>query len=860
MKKNLLFASIALVALLGVTSCTKSPSSTPVSTPTVQPSTSTPVSTPTPISSTVVNPTTPPISSSAGFVDPAVQPEAETLAEGTIVRAFNPNFDVMLDDFSSKTPSGIVGGDAFYQEEPYLSVPVHSQWTNFPGTADGAIYKVGSSIYAFQTMDAIGIKVRLKNGSPKIGLENLVMGLRGGDEYKIHEIKFSDAIDQDGSPLSEITEEYQEILVSPSQTISDSETVYKNQDGTDSTLRVLSSILGIHIYATGNCKADLEIAEIVGYRGDSRVSIDNFTRTAVNEADVNCWWRDSVGNIEVRNVDVANGTYAISESDATVMQNVVLAVKGDTSTLTVAPIRKDASKGSSVAWSSLKDSDNKALPAALKNAYANYVINIENSGLGTDVIGVELASTTGVKISQVFLSDLVDILPQDYPTIDVDSIRKFDDFNRTQTTFDTDWDTSATNSVVTGAGLNGCVAYSLGDGISVSNGSLNLKATEGYTNFVEGSKTARTTEQYLVFSMKYDGEGSFDNFRIQASSTGSALYFNDWYAAPATKSAETPYTSPDGYKWYVIDLEESKISNMTDTITFFYTGPTDLHIDEVFYADAQKANKIDEASKVSVNTEGKTLDFADGGYQYFDGLNLPEELPDVLAITLKGDGTTTLESFRLQVNTKTQWAKDNALYDIDGLVIDATSVLPEEFTTIYIDLGLSGYENAETNSTIIHAGAFDGKTGVITVKCVDAYYFADGYVENMVSETRVVENNGYNYIGGSAGGIGGPKFIEITFSGDLTTLRLAGSKTGEYWVKDSKLILADGKVLDPETVATEDTTIVIDLVASGFVNNEEIHMHNGSDKTTSLTIKSVRLICNNTPYAQVISQYYTPSV
>lgn len=855
MKKNLLFASIALVALLGVTSCTKSPSSTPTPSSPVQPTTPVPISTP--ISSTPIS--TPPISSSNGFVDPAIQPEAEELNEGTIVRAYNPNFDVMIDDFSSKTPTGIVSGDAVYQDEPYLAVPVHSQWTNFPGTADGAIYKVGSSIYAFQTMDAIGIKVRLKEGSPKLGLDNLVMGLRGGDEYRIHEIKFSDAVDQDGSPLSEITEEYQEILVSPSQTISDSETVYKNIDGTDSTLRVLSTILGIHIYATGDCKSDLEVAEIVGYRGETRVTIDNFSRTAINEADVNCWWRDSVGNIEVRNVDVAGGSYSVSKSDAAIMQNIVLSVKGDTSDLTIAPIRKDASKGSPVAWSNLKDSENKALPEALKYSYVNYVINIANSGLDDDVIGVELASTKGCKISQVFLSDLVDILPQDYPTIDVDSIRKFDDFNRTQTTFDTDWDTSATNSVVTGAGLNGCVAYSLGDGISVSNGSLNLKATEGYTNFVEGSKTARINEQYLVFSMKYDGEGSFDNFRILASSTGSPLYFNDWYAAPGTKSSETPYTSPDGYKWYVIDLEESNITNMTDTITFFYTGPTDMHIDEVFYADAQKANKIDEESKISVNTEGKILDFTDGGYQYFDGLNLPAKLPDVLALTLKGDGVTTLESFRLQVNTKTQWAKDNALYEHDGLVVDATSVLPEEFTTIYIDLALSGFESAEANSVIIHAGAFDGKIGIITFEKVDAYYYSEGYVENMVSETKTVENNAYNYIGGSAGGIGGPKYVEITFTGDLTTFRMAGSKTGEYWVKDSKLILMDGSTLNPETVVVKETTIVIDLVASGFTNNEAIHMHNGSDKTTSLTITSVRLICNNTPYAQVISQYYTPA-
>ena len=512
MKKSLLFVSISLVALLGITSCNNnsndSSSTSPVSSSTTVTSSSTtnPSSTTTPASSS--SSTTP-----SGFEDDTPKPTEENLPEGTVVRDYNPSFDTMVDDFSGETSTGTLSDTgATYQSKPYLKVALHSKWDEgttsdsermVPTTPDRAIYKMATGTYDLVSMDAIGFRVRLAKGSTPIALSNLIFGCRGADTVQVYPINLANAVDADSSPLEEIGYEYKDLMISVKNSVDD-DVMYANPDGTASSLQVTSNMLGFHLYATGDFKGDIEIEEVFAIKGSTRTVIDNFNRATVGNGLENAYWSGSTGTIEGRRAVInEGGSYKVSKADATPAANVALSVKGDSTGLKVTPVKANGDEGTAVAWSELKDSEGKALPTILKNTYASYVVDIEKSGLGSDVVGVKLSSTTEVSVNKVFLTDLVDVVAQDYPAIERTGV--FDNFNRTQNSFTSDWDASATDPIVVNAGLNGCVSYNGAELISIGNGALKLGATDDYINFVEGSKTGVEGAKYLVFRMKTEG-------------------------------------------------------------------------------------------------------------------------------------------------------------------------------------------------------------------------------------------------------------------------------------------------------------------------------------------------------------------
>lgn len=859
MKKSLLFVSISLVALLGITSCNNnsndSSSTSPVSSSTTVTSSSTtnPSSTTTPASSS--SSTTP-----SGFEDDTPKPTEENLPEGTVVRDYNPAFDTMVDDFSGETSTGTLSDTgATYQSKPYLKVALHSKWDEgttsdsermVPTTPDRAIYKMATGTYDLVSMDAIGFRVRLAKGSTPIALSNLIFGCRGADTVQVYPINLANAVDADSSPLEEIGYEYKDLMISVKNSVDDN-VMYANPDGTASSLQVTSTMLGFHLYATGDFKGDIEIEEVFAIKGSTRTVIDNFNRATVGNGLENAYWAGSTGTIEGRRAVInEGGSYKVSKADATPAANVALSVKGDSTGLTVTPVKANGDEGTAVAWSELKDSEGKALPTILKNTYASYVVDIEKSGLGSDVVGVKLSSTTEVSVNKVFLTDLVDVVAQDYPAIERTGV--FDNFNRTQNSFTSDWDASATDPIVVNAGLNGCVSYNGAELISIGNGALKLGATDDYINFVEGSKTGVEGAKYLVFRMKT--EGTLDNFRIMVDNMSQPVYFNDWYAAPGTLSKDTPYVdSTSGYSLYVIDLEESGLGSMKDQITFFYTGTADLFIDEVFYAnDMSRETKVVSAK---LNEADLVADFSTGDYVYVGNCYVGDS--DIVAVTLKGDGETTLEAIRFELGGKQAWFKDG-IVDVHGDLIDYTTALPTEDVTYYIPLRANGLEKGD-GTLHIHAGAYNGIKGSLTITALGTY----NYVPNtkvVMAENKEVSNNAYNYICGNDGHIAGPKYLTMVVTGDLSTMRIEDAAGNEWWAKDGKIILADGSVLDASTPFAEETTIVIDLVATGLSNNVQIHIHNGGAVDTTVTYKSITLTADNLNYSEIMSALFPAEV
>lgn len=858
MKKSLLFVSISLVALLGITSCNNnsndSSSTSPVSSSTtVTSSTTNPSSTTTPASSS--SSTTP-----SGFEDDTPKPTEENLPEGTVVRDYNPAFDTMVDDFSGETSTGTLSDTGTtYQSKPYLKVALHSKWDEgttsdsermVPTTPDRAIYKMATGTYDLVSMDAIGFRVRLAKGSTPIALSNLIFGCRGADTVQVYPINLANAVDADSSPLEEIGYEYKDLMISVKNSVDDN-VMYANPDGTASSLQVTSTMLGFHLYATGDFKGDIEIEEVFAIKGSTRTVIDNFNRATVGNGLENAYWAGSTGTIEGRRAVInEGGSYKVSKADATPAANVALSVKGDSTGLTVTPVKANGDEGTAVAWSELKDSEGKALPTILKNTYASYVVDIEKSGLGSDVVGVKLSSTTEVSVNKVFLTDLVDVVAQDYPAIERTGV--FDNFNRTQNSFTSDWDASATDPIVVNAGLNGCVSYNGAELISIGNGALKLGATDDYINFVEGSKTGVEGAKYLVFRMKT--EGTLDNFRIMVDNMSQPVYFNDWYAAPGTLSKDTPYVdSASGYSLYVIDLEESGLGSMKDQITFFYTGTADLFIDEVFYANDM--SRETEVVSAKLNEADLVADFSTGDYVYVGNCYVGDS--DIVAVTLKGDGETTLEAIRFELGGKQAWFKDG-IVDVHGDLIDYTTALPTEDVTYYIPLRVNGLEKGD-GTLHIHAGAYNGIKGSLTITALGTY----NYVPNtkvVMAENKEVSNNAYNYICGNDGHIAGPKYLTMVVTGDLSTMRIEDAAGNEWWAKDGKIILADGSVLDASTPFAEETTIVIDLVATGLSNNVQIHIHNGGAVDTTVTYKSITLTADNLNYAEIMSALFPAEV
>lgn len=859
MKKSLLFVSISLVALLGITSCNNnsndSSSTSPVSSSTTVTSSSTtnPSSTTTPASSS--SSTTP-----SGFEDDTPKPTEENLPEGTVVRDYNPAFDTMVDDFSGETSTGTLSDTgATYQSKPYLKVALHSKWDEgttsdsermVPTTPDRAIYKMATGTYDLVSMDAIGFRVRLAKDSTPIALSNLIFGCRGADTVQVYPINLANAVDADSSPLEEIGYEYKDLMISVKNSVDDN-VMYANPDGTASSLQVTSTMLGFHLYATGDFKGDIEIEEVFAIKGSTRTVIDNFNRATVGNGLENAYWAGSTGTIEGRRAVInEGGSYKVSKADATPAANVALSVKGDSTGLTVTPVKANGDEGTAVAWSELKDSEGKALPTILKNTYASYVVDIEKSGLGSDVVGVKLSSTTEVSVNKVFLTDLVDVVAQDYPAIERTGV--FDNFNRTQNSFTSDWDASATDPIVVNAGLNGCVSYNGAELISIGNGALKLGATDDYINFVEGSKTGVEGAKYLVFRMKT--EGTLDNFRIMVDNMSQPVYFNDWYAAPGTLSKDTPYVdSASGYSLYVIDLEESGLGSMKDQITFFYTGTADLFIDEVFYANDM--SRETEVVSAKLNEADLVADFSTGDYVYVGNCYVGDS--DIVAVTLKGDGETTLEAIRFELGGKQAWFKDG-IVDVHGDLIDYTTALPTEDVTYYIPLRANGLEKGD-GTLHIHAGAYNGIKGSLTITALGTY----NYVPNtkvVMAENKEVSNNAYNYICGNDGHIAGPKYLTMVVTGDLSTMRIEDAAGNEWWAKDGKIILADGSVLDASTPFAEETTIVIDLVATGLSNNVQIHIHNGGAVDTTVTYKSITLTADNLNYSEIMSALFPAEV
>jgi hypothetical protein len=127
------------------------------------------------------------------------------LEDGAQTRAYNENFDEMVTDFSSASEANVSN---------HLRVAVGDKLENPANSADASIYKMATGAYPIETYDGIGFRMR-KVGEGQLTLANLILALRGDDAFDVYELHLDEAVDQDGDALPELTEEYQDIVISP---------------------------------------------------------------------------------------------------------------------------------------------------------------------------------------------------------------------------------------------------------------------------------------------------------------------------------------------------------------------------------------------------------------------------------------------------------------------------------------------------------------------------------------------------------------------------------------------------------------------------------------------------------------------
>ena len=824
MKKTHLLV-VSLAAMMALAGCN--------TTPTVPTSTEPPTTEPTTDPST--EPTTP--------VETIEHQDEFTreIENVSSTRAYDERFDEMLDDFSGESINGKTTGTI---NSNTLKVLVDSQNVDaIPNSADRAIYKVGTGYYDLPTYDGIGIKVRI-SGNKSLKLSNLVLALRGDDSCAVYPIRLSEALDVDGEALPELSEEYQDLVVCPQLSIEDANAVYTLNSGEPSSIKVLETMVGFHIYALDEeCSAILEISEVYLTKAGEKTVIDSFDRTAVNKADPTCWWRDSTGFIVRKGVTLKDTNYVTPAINGE-YSNLVLTVCGDTTGTTI----------NSTPWASLVDKDGVAVSNAVNGAYYSLAISLD--GLTAPFT---ISSTSEIHIAEVFVTNFeVPAAVVEYPHLDMDSFFVFDNFNREQTGFDGDYDAAITNEKTLAAGLSYQLSYNNGQYVSVDGNNLvfdgaSLNDPNGYINYKSCNDNLSGSYKYMVVAVKLEDGATLNDFRFNARGAG-VVYCNQMWSAEGLKIAtvgqeDYPYVK-DGYTWLVIDTELSGITGTDPYIDYYYTGAGKLLIDFVAFANpAKKAFDAEEKVKISIADQAV--------YTYAGGFASPVGNQYVKLTTASTGENTTIDAIRFEGVNGAQYFHDGAVKDIDGNVISGTTPVGE----VIVDLVASGLKASADVEQYIHVHA-DGSLGQldISVSVLTEKVGVEAEINPLSSDAYDLTN--YAYMGGfylpySA------EYLVLTLkcgegeTVDLKSIRIESAEAGATpWIKDGAVIGADGQAISADTAVTaEGIKVVIDLSASGLATFGQFHIHGGADGSTGHVQVGVSVIKKVGSYSAILYGY-----
>lgn len=790
----------------------------------------------------------------------------KTLAEGAITRNYDERFDSIIEDFSGESLLGTTDG---VTHKAYLREVVDSNLESFQITPDSAIYKMASATFGGDKtligQSSINFKMRVASG--KLSIKDLILGIRPSDDNSghVYPINLGEALDSEQEALPELTNEFQTISVSVSESVGDEGTLFP-----ETQLKVLSEATGFHLYVKSGIEvsAVVEIAEVSYSKGDSTVIIDDFNRSTIT-GNPNVYWgpTDCADAVLVRKgVEISNGkkyTTPVLNEKQRGYSHIVFEALGDMSGSSVEVAYDDAANTvKTLAFKDLKAKTDNAVVNTVDGIFAPIAIDLSTFAGPADAniktVTIKNDGKNELMIANVFGTSFEEpILDKKYPNINAESAVTFDNFERDITSLDADWDASAANEKNIAAGINGFVSYSNGANISTSGGALHLPGvTEGYDEVTIGSTHTFAGAQYIVFSIKGEEGADLSTFRFEMGSA-SAIWFNSAMAMEGVKTYgdanfASPYVTEDGYTWYVVDLNYHNVQ-AGDLINIYYSGEKNISISSIFYANSFSA------AKVLDGWADTTPDIDLAGYKYAGNVGKALDAKYV-GFTVKGDGKdATLATFRFELNGETKWInKDEVdVYDAKGSKIGKDTVIPEEDTTYYVDI--STFPTEGNGMTHIHVGG----DGAGTVTFANVFAATKGISFDAMGANNVEAGAGYGYCGGWKATAHTDKiYIAMSSadsSSDLSQFRVeAAGKT--IWAKDNAELLknVDGSPVTLTDKLTETpVTVVIDLKAAGIATEKdgEVHLHNSQDADWKLTLGAATAYSEEIPYSTALASY-----
>ncbi len=675
----------------------------------------------------------------------------KTLAENAITRDYDERFDKNIEDFSGESLNGT--SDAT-KHASFLREVVDSDLDGFPNSPDAGIFKMASGTFdgdkTLLGSSIIHLSMRVTEG--KLPLNDLILGIRPSDDNSSHvyEINLAEAVNEDGEANPELTNEFQDISIDVGNCVDDANTTFP-----ETTLKVLESAVGFHLYVKKDVEvsAVIEIAKVSTKKGDTETVFDTFDRPNLSKSDMVYWGPTDNPNAVFVRKGLALGknekyvTPTLAEDER--MSHIVFSVLGDMSESKVTVSYDDSeSSTKTLPFNELKVQGDKTVVNSVDGIYANLAIDLSKfdgpEGANIKTVALENDGENELQLSNVFMTSFEEpILDKKYPTFNAKTAVTFDNFNREYPKMPSGaegYTASTTDERNISAGINGMTSWSNSESISMTGGSLNLPATDGYDEVSIDSSHLLEGAQYIVFSIKADDDADLGSFRFKMG--GKEIWFNAALAMEGVKTYkdetfETPYVTADGFKWYVVDLTQHD-AKATGSIEIYYTGTSDIKLDSIFFANGFSAVKGREGDLDDAVKDEAELNLAD--YHYVGSVG-PSFNARYGAVTMKGDGTATLEGFRASYNDDdAKWLKNSAIdvYTEDGRKVEKSEIIPETYTTYYVDLLSANYPKSGHGYFKAHIG--DGFEGKIQIK--EIFMASEGYVKEL-GKIEMTSNGSY---------------------------------------------------------------------------------------------------------------------
>jgi PKD domain. len=805
-------------------------------------------------------------------------------------RAFSAKYDRMFENFDRTdfTDLTLTGGASVAPTHPYLHASFEDGTTDSP---DHALYKEGQPDNDAARGNLV-IIMRSPDGSA--ALSELMLGIRRSDTAGVYSKAFTGLRDGTGASLPALTSNFQKYIISFSNSYEDTEVFPGNGEKVNEGMAQ-----GIHIFNNTGDAGILDIERLywttdaLDNSAAARNILNDFIGGGtVTETMNSAWWAGSgtgyivkpelnfsgAGTAEIVHADTASGNYGY----------IVIGASGDTDNLKVA------------FWNGTAFTAEADYSRALELPFAT--------------TGVKFTLSSGdAAVTSIFFTNFkVGVPATGYPIIDPAHTMLFESFNVPQSVFSDVYEDMAARPEPAAAGVWYRLSYAHPEKISINGGALTLTG-EGlaadatpFVNFKTETKTPAEGYQYIVLKMKGAGGANLDTFRFGLG--GSEVWGNGGllsgvdFPIPALDAADYPYTAPDGWIYYVVDLDESGFTEPENGYAIFnayYGGPGSITIDEIFFADKLTSYVLDSRPIVFADFEGDTLgegfwwtDIKDatldggaaklsltaGEYSLFGGA-APANNKDAgygyMVLRMKADGTVGLDNFRI-VDAA---AGSEAVYFHDFVSYEGKRNFPAlttDYRDFIIDLEGSGL-NPNTEGFRIFVGGGDSEEGNLWIDSIK--FVQRGLkLESVITDTEgVFTNSGtdYFYVNGyDAPAVPGYNVLALEMKGsqgaNLDSVRLE-FKRGEtslitLWAAENaagRLTTPDRKPLGPLT--TDFRNFYIDLTALGDVDYTQIdnfHIHSDGLGGT-LTVASVkygRLLETNASIMSQLPIYPTPDI